>query len=189
MLKVDVKMLLLVLVALAASSSSIVVALTSIYKGVLNVLYPTAIILAVTSTLLVLAYTIKSEESLVELVRSVFVGRGDKKVFVKPRRRYLVFRICCDAKLSRSEVESLISDGLRRFAGALGLAFSGLRLLDYDENSMIGILRFYHRERELVLSALNFITKSGRTPIAIYPVKISGTVKKAREIFNNLSVD
>lgn len=190
-MKVKLSTLLLVLAAVSASTSAVIVALalSTVFRGYSILLYSISSLLTVTSTLLVLAYTMKAFEGLREFVKSLVKSKVLVREYKKPRRRYLVFQVYSKSPLSKREVESLVLEGLNRFSGALGVAFAGLRVVDYSEGSGRGILRFYHTERDLVLAALTFVTKHKGEPVSIYPIRTTGTLRKAREILNTLSVE
>ena len=112
-----------------------------------------------------------------------------KNVVRKPRKRYLVFQVLTENVLSKSDVEKVFNKVFNEFFGIIGGGEANPKLVLYDEKSMRCVLRFVHTQRSKVLFALAMVSEVTDGKIGFIPLKITGTLKKAKEIVKTLELD
>ena len=103
------------------------------------------------------------------------------------RNRYLIIQVYCDpnCKLDKHLILNSIFDSVLTLFGVLGASGMYLNLIYYDVEMRRGILRCVHTVVPLVRAALSLIWHIRSCPIFIRVLKITGSVKKAREILNS----
>ncbi len=97
------------------------------------------------------------------------------------RRRYLALQLHCEAEPSKSELSRVISDKIRFLYGVKGAAETDLRMIEYDQQLMQGIIRCNHDRLTETRAALAHITAIDDAPVAIQVVTVSGTIKTLRK--------
>ena len=98
------------------------------------------------------------------------------------RRRYLALKLEGSRPEGPGELLSLVSDALVGLFGEHGAAGARLKLIEYDADRGVAILRCAHTHMGLVRAALASITadREGR-PLAIHVVDVSGTLRALRK--------
>lgn len=99
----------------------------------------------------------------------------------RARRRYLAFRVHGGERVSQSEMWSVISSEVRYLYGVKGSAEADTRLIEYDPDTMLGILRCSHNYLREVRAALARVTEIGGGVASIRVLRVSGTIKTLRE--------
>ena len=112
-----------------------------------------------------------------------------RNIVRKPRKRYLVFQVLSETTLSKNDVENFFNKVFKEFFGTLGGGEANPKLVLYDEKSMRGVLRFVHTQRSKVLFALAMVSEVTDGKIGFIPLKITGTLRKAKEIVKTLALD
>jgi len=91
-------------------------------------------------------------------------------------RRYLVLRITSEVAPSREKLLNEIENSLRRLFGEYGVVKASLRLIAYDAEKMIGIVRCAHLWVERFRAALALTTRIGEDRAVLFILKSAGTV-------------
>jgi len=112
-----------------------------------------------------------------------------RNVVRKPRKRYLIFQVLAENTLSKNDVEKVFNKVFNEFFGILGGGEANPKLVLYDDKSMRGVLRFVHTQRSKVLFALAMVSEVTDGKIGFIPLKITGTLRKAKEIVKTLALD
>ncbi|RLE51979.1 MAG: hypothetical protein DRJ20_01070 [Candidatus Methanomethylicota archaeon] len=106
----------------------------------------------------------------------------------KWRNRYLIFEIHSPKPIELSKLQLLrhIFDATLKLYGEVGAASIHINLIDYDDRLMRGIIRCNHRAVVKLRAALAIISEINSIPVLVHVVKVTGTLRKAREILNSL---
>ena len=176
----------ILIVALASSASSIAAAASTLPRINPVTMLSTSILLLASSILVLSLYVLRVERAARRLGEALSLKARRRK---SDRRRYLVFQVYSKAPLVFDDVRAIVLEAVSSLAGSLGLSTSEVKLLEYDPESQRGIIRFKSSERDLVMAALTFTRKYRDSPVAVYPVKTTGTLRKAREILNIMKRD
>jgi RNase P/RNase MRP subunit POP5 len=97
------------------------------------------------------------------------------------RRRYLAFKVQGGEGFDQSEVWSTAVSSLRYLYGVKGGAEADLRLIEYDAERGVGVLRCNHNYLTEVRASLALVTRIGDVEVSIQVLRVSGTVKTLRE--------
>jgi len=103
------------------------------------------------------------------------------------RWRYLIFHVHSPLSLKTEDLKVALKNHLRTFLGTYGLSKNPFRLMAYDEESKLGILKCPHRSLEVIKVALALLSTINGEPSAIHVVKVSGTLKKAKSKASQLA--
>ena len=104
------------------------------------------------------------------------------------RQRYLLFSFIAEKKVVINEklIINLLWNSLSRYFGVNETSKTGLWLVDLNAKEGWGIIRFAHTSKENVITSIGMIRFVNNTRISLYPLKISGTIKKIKKILNGL---
>ena len=110
---------------------------------------------------------------------------------MREKKRYLVFEVLSNGKISFDEVYNAIINGAMSFIGQLGMAKAGIIVLEdkWNEKMQRGILKVSHKSVDALRASLLFITKIGNEPVIVKSVGLSGILKKAENRYIKLNVD
>ena len=101
---------------------------------------------------------------------------------LKEKRRYLVFEVLTEGKISFEETKDAISQEFTGFLGRLYGAKAGIEFLpDWQEQK--GILRVAHTYLDHAKAALALIRKINKKEVIVTSIGVSGTLNKARNKF------
>ena len=100
---------------------------------------------------------------------------------LKEKKRYIVYEVVSDAKVSEKALEKEIMDNVSKFLGELGIAKSGFMLVETKENK--GIVKTNVKYQDEVKMALSLIKNIGKEKAVINVIGVSGILKKARNKF------
>lgn len=103
----------------------------------------------------------------------------------KRGKRYIIFEVLSAERFSREDVAKAMRDAMLRLYGEVGLAASGLKMIDYDEGRRRGIARVRKEEKWRALAALNYVKEIGGKRARIMPLATSGTLRRAKEIMSS----
>jgi len=104
------------------------------------------------------------------------------------RNRYVIFEILSLERIAISKhelLEAMFSKILSLY-GEFGASNIHLRLIEYDSSFQRGILRCNHKSLVMLRAALCMISELKGKSAFIRIIKVTGTLKKAREILNSL---
>ena len=95
------------------------------------------------------------------------------------RNRYILFKIINEGFLSieHSDILKSIWKSIWRFFGMKEANKIGLWVIEIDLENEFGIIRCAHQTKEIIITALSFITEINGNKIILSPVKTSGTIK------------
>lgn len=110
------------------------------------------------------------------------------KPTMREKRRYLGFRIEADGRLSGKEAEAGVLKGILSFIGELGFAKANPKLIRFDPESGIGILRCNVPKVERVQGALSLVNSIGGKKAAIRLLGVSGSIKKLGKKANKKAI-
>ncbi len=105
-----------------------------------------------------------------------------KKAKKKPRKRYIVFRLLSQEPIGHGDVENAIKTAISRLYGDYGLSLSRMYLAIYEPSTGYGVLRVSHLWKDKVIIALSYVRNIEDKPVLIIPIRISGSIKRAREV-------
>jgi len=124
--------------------------------------------------------------NLTKLVKSLHALSHAKLIVEKPRRklrkRYVVFAVLSEKKHSKNDVEKAIRNTFREYFGELLLASCDPQLIYFDSERQRGVIRCTHSCKMQVLAALALIREIEHEKCLIVPIRVTGTIKKARKI-------
>jgi len=99
----------------------------------------------------------------------------------RERNRYLVYEVFASEFPLRSEdMGKAIWKTALEFLGELGVARSGLRIVDFDETKQKGIIKVNHTSVEEGRVVLSLVKEINKKKVALRVVGVSGILKKAR---------
>lgn len=108
-------------------------------------------------------------------------GELEKKRVKKLRKRYVVFATLCENKVGYNDVDNAIKEAFLKLYGELTMQKASPRLLLFDEKKQRGIVRVLHLYTDHFIALLGYVKKIGNTNCVLIPLKVTGTVKKARK--------
>lgn len=95
----------------------------------------------------------------------------------RTRRRYLALKIDSDETFSSGELMDAVWNAVLKLYGEYGASRSGLKLIGYDAEKGLAVIRTLHTTVEMVRAALASITKIRDKPAVIHVLTISGTIR------------
>jgi len=105
---------------------------------------------------------------------------------IRERKRYIIFKVISEdndtKKFSKEEILRGCLYAIHSFLGDKGMSDANIYLIDWNENSGTGILKTTHKTKDDVIVALSLLSAINETKISILPLNTAGTVKKAKEI-------
>jgi ribonuclease P/MRP protein subunit POP5 len=102
---------------------------------------------------------------------------------LKEKKRYIVFEVISEKKLSKSLIEKAINEQVLKFLGELGVAKSGFLILKdlYKKNK--GVVKTNVKYQDEVKMALSLIKKIGNEKAIVNVIGVSGILNKAKSKF------
>ncbi len=150
------------------------------------------IALALANLLLLLKIIVveKKLNTLIKLLASYprVVERLSKRIEAKKkvRKRYIVFEVISECKLTPKELSREIDSKVMELLGRIGIAQVGYRFLFFDEKLNIGIVRSTNKAYKLIIGVLGLVRKVGNCHVLIIPVSVHSTLNKAYEKIREL---
>jgi RNase P/RNase MRP subunit POP5 len=96
----------------------------------------------------------------------------------KSRRRYLLFNLHSEGQpVSEKHLGMALWKSLLSLYGEIHAADSKLYLLDFDENSGVGVLHCSAASLQQIITAAVLISTIEQTSVSFEPKKTSGTIK------------
>lgn len=102
----------------------------------------------------------------------------DKKI----RKRYIVFTILCEQKISKHYIEHSMREKFKEYFGENELVKADPQLIYFDPNLQRGIVRTTQKHKEKLLAVFQLIREINGIKCIIIPIRTTGTIKKARKI-------
>ncbi len=102
----------------------------------------------------------------------------------KQSRRYLAFRLASDVGPPREMLFGEIENSLRRLFGEYGVLEASLRLIAYDAEKMIGIVRCSHPSVERLRAAVALTTRIGEHRAVLFILRSAGTIASLKRAFS-----
>ncbi|MCC6042072.1 MAG: Rpp14/Pop5 family protein [Candidatus Verstraetearchaeota archaeon] len=96
------------------------------------------------------------------------------------RWRYVIFHVHSPLSLASEDLRAALRRHMKAFLGTYGLSRNPFKLMDYDEENKLGILKCAHESLEVIRAALALLSAINGEPSAIHVMKVSGTYKKAK---------
>lgn len=93
------------------------------------------------------------------------------------RRRYLALKIDSEEVFSSREFMNTVWNSVLKLYGEYGASQTGLALIYYDEKKSFAVVRCAHKAVVTIRTALASITEIDGKPVAVYVLKVSGTLK------------
>ena len=97
------------------------------------------------------------------------------------RKRYLALKVEGSTPEDGRELEEIILRALLDLFGQDGASRADLKLIEYDGEKGIGIVRCSHKHMGLVRAAIASVVEHDGKPIAIHVVDVSGTLRALRK--------
>lgn len=105
---------------------------------------------------------------------------------LRRRHRYLGFKILSSTPIGKREVDEGIRRSIAELFGAYGLSRIEPKVIEYDEERSMGILRCNRPHLPMLRASLASITSIGRDPAALFVLRVSGTLKSLRKDLQEL---
>jgi len=105
----------------------------------------------------------------------------------RERRRYLVVRLIHANKLGKAGLESLLLNAYEKLFGSSRTLTAGLKVIDLDEGAGTAIVRFKAQRKWEVLAALGAVENLSEGKVMVIPLRISGTLRKAKEYVKRMT--
>ncbi len=102
---------------------------------------------------------------------------------LKEKKRYIVFEVISNKKISEKIFEKGIQENVTKFLGELGIAKSGFMLVKDSMEGKKGIIKTNVKYQDEVKMALNLIKNIGREKVIVNVTGVSGILNKARKKF------
>ena len=112
-------------------------------------------------------------------LRERLLVRLRRRIRRKPSKRYIVFEVV-GGPVEPGELENAIRGAFARLFGEPALGVSMLRLVEYHDDRMIGILRVRREYKYHALAALGLVRSVSGRRVLLVPLLTSGTLKRAR---------
>lgn len=98
----------------------------------------------------------------------------------REKNRYIVFETISKREFGVDEISGAIWRSLFSLVGELGASRTAFRVVDWDRNLQIGILKVERNGLNSVRAALAMIKEVEREPAVFCVKSVSGILKKAR---------
>ncbi|MEW6294928.1 MAG: Rpp14/Pop5 family protein [Candidatus Diapherotrites archaeon] len=102
---------------------------------------------------------------------------------LRDRKRYIVFELISDKKLSGKELNFSLNKLFLQLYGEIGFSKMNLSLIKFNEENGKGILRCRHSFLEEAKAGIMFLSNKANE-IKLIPriVRVTGTARKAKEL-------
>jgi len=98
------------------------------------------------------------------------------------RKRYIIFQIISKKRISHHNFLQKFEEILSYLYGIRGKIKYGIELVEFNEEKQGGIISCYHKAVPYVRIILLFIFSIEEEKVLINVVKVTGTLKRARQI-------
>lgn len=108
---------------------------------------------------------------------------GDKKRL----KRYLIFKVYSIEEIGFSALENSFLNHIKRSLGEIGMVYTSVKLIKYDPNTGLGIVRIVGEDPHLVALVISRLRRIDNAKAIIAPIRITGSLKKAYKYLSRLS--
>lgn len=122
------------------------------------------------------------------IYRLITRGELEKGRVKKLRKRYVVFAALCENKVEYNDVNNAIKEAFVKLYGEVTAQKASPRLLLFDEERQRGVVRVLHLYTDHFIALLGYIRRIGNTNCILIPLKVTGTVKKARRYLDAIKL-
>jgi len=98
---------------------------------------------------------------------------------LREKNRYIVYKIKSSIKLNQKSTKNGLYSEMLRFLGEFDLAKASLKIME-DWDNQIGIIKTNNKYKDKVISSIILIDQIGNKNVNVGTIKVSGTLKKAR---------
>ncbi|HDO20805.1 MAG TPA: hypothetical protein ENG81_04745 [Candidatus Bathyarchaeota archaeon] len=104
------------------------------------------------------------------------------------RRRYIIFQIYSAKNLQfeKHDVLNVLFKTILKLFGEIGASLLNFNLIYHDSVKGRGIIRCNHDKVCWLRAAAAFISDINGTPITFHILKVTGSIRRAKEILNSL---
>ena len=85
-------------------------------------------------------------------------------------------------KIDWISIKDTVFDSFQALFGITGLSQADLVFIHYDEDRSLGVLRCSHKFVGNVRASLAFIQKAGGKEVSLNVLRVSGTIKKLKNV-------
>jgi ribonuclease P/MRP protein subunit POP5 len=103
------------------------------------------------------------------------------KPSLRERNRYLSFKVVSEKKTDRKAIVDAIWKSHMSLFGEVGASRTSLWIMDFDENSNMGIAKVNRKSLPEMRATLSLMKEINGGKAAVSVFCVSGTLKKARE--------
>jgi RNase P/RNase MRP subunit POP5 len=96
------------------------------------------------------------------------------------RRRYFLFNVSTESTPEEKVIWETLRDSILGLYGSKGLSLIDPNLIEYNKDTMNGIIRCTHDTERFLRASLATIVNVSGTPAAIRVQRVSGTIKALR---------
>lgn len=118
------------------------------------------------------------------IYRLVARGEVEKERVKRLRKRYVVFAALCENRVGYNDVDTTIREAFIKLYGEITAQKASPRLVLFDEERQRGVVRILHLYTDHFIALLGYIKRVGNTNCVLVPLKVTGTVKKARKLLD-----
>lgn len=106
-----------------------------------------------------------------------------KKPSMRPRKRYITFRVHSEEKLDYMNIRGAVWNSLDSWLGEQDLALANIRIIKnlWDPRTQTGFIQCDHRYVDLVKTGLALIHQIGDERVVFQTLRVSGTIKSAKK--------
>jgi len=101
---------------------------------------------------------------------------------LRDRKRYIVFELIAEKKLNENGVRISLNKLFLQLYGEIGFSKMNLNLIQFNEKNGKGILRCRHSFLEEAKAGLLFSGKVNEIKLIPRILRVTGTVRKAKEL-------
>lgn len=108
---------------------------------------------------------------------------------LKEKKRYLVFEVIAQKKLTFNDVAKAVQDSLHNYIGLLGTSQAGMQILPekWHPHHQRGLIRINHKFVDHLKASLALIKKIKNQKVILRSIGVSGIIKKTQKYFPNKS--
>ena len=99
---------------------------------------------------------------------------------IRPKKRYIAFRVISEERATTQNVLNEILRSTKQAFGELVVAKMNLRLISFDEDTQLGVIRGSNNFSEHLRVSLILINSLGGKKAFFYTTDLSGSLKKLR---------
>ena len=145
-------------------------------------------LLIVASALTVYSITVARRASKYYRAVKLLLEQSSGTVAKKPRKRYIVFAVICEDKVTRADVETAIKEKFVEYFGQSTLHKASPQVVFYDESTGRGVIRVLHTCTNHLVAVMGIVKKVGNKDCIVVPTRVTGTLKKAQEYMHKLRI-